>query len=101
MNIENTNLDDLVMLCEVADDTEADITMSLLRACNIPVFKKYFEFAAVAKVYCGSSSMGVNLFVPSACYDEALEIINAPFDEDDFNTQAYGAGGIDGENEEG
>lgn len=88
MNLENIDLNDLVLLCDVANDFDADVMISLLRSCDIAAFKKYGGFASAAKVYCGNSNLGVKVYVQSANLDAAKEIINAPFDEQEFEAAA-------------
>ena len=62
--MEDVNFNDLVLLEEVNNDFEADVKISLLRSCSILAFKRYSQFSAVAKIYCGSSNMGVMIYVP-------------------------------------
>jgi|GEM_PF-3085997 len=88
MFIDNIDLGDVQHLCDVANDFDADVMLSLLRSCGIPCLKRYDGFASAAKVYCGSSNLGVKIYVPSAKLEEATEIINAPFDEDEFENAA-------------
>lgn len=85
------DLANLKFLCDVSNDFEADVTISLLRSCGIAAYKQYGPFASVAKVYCGNSNLGVRVFVPDKDLEEAREIINAPFDQTDFEQQAYGS----------
>ena len=88
MLIENLDLGDMQHLCDVANDFDADVMLSLLRSCDIPCLKRYGGFASAAKVICGSSNLGVKIYVPSAKLEEATEIINAPFDEEEFERAA-------------
>lgn len=90
VTLEEVDLQDLVFLCDAASDFDADIKIALLRSYNIKAFKRYSSFASVAKIYCGSSRLGVKLYVPSENYEEAKEIIDAPVDQDDFIKSAYG-----------
>ena len=71
----------LELLTEVNDDFDADVKISFLRSCGIMAYKRYGSFSAVAKVYCGSSNLGVKIYVPKEQLEEATEILSAPFDE--------------------
>ncbi len=81
---------DCTCLAILNDEFEADIKLSLLHSCGITAFKKFGGFSSVAKVYCGSTNLGVYLFVSTAQYAEAKEILEAPFDESEIwkETQA-------------
>ena len=79
-NLDEVNFNDLALLEEVNDDFDADVKISLLRSCSIPAFKRYGSFSAVAKVYCGSSNLGVMIYVPKENLEEARQILAAPFD---------------------
>lgn len=101
-NLDKVDLADLVHLCDVSNDFEADVKIALLRSCSIAAYKRYGAFASVAKVYCGNSNLGVRVYVPSKDLEEARQIVNAPFDQEDFEQQAYGQGdGEGGADEEG
>lgn len=52
--------------------------------CSILAFKRYSQFAAVAKIYCGSSNMGVMIYVPKDDVEEARKILAAPFDSSEL-----------------
>ena len=82
--IETVDFNDLVLLEEVDNDFEADVKLSLLRSCSIRAYKRYSQFAAVAKIYCGSSNMGVMIYVPKADAEEAKKILAAPFDSSEL-----------------
>ncbi len=88
--IDGVDIQNLVCLCEAGTDFDADVKIALLRSYGIKAFKRYSPFASVAKIYCGSSNLGVMLYVPSESYADAKEIIDAPFDKDDFSENAYG-----------
>lgn len=70
--------DHAAYLQTVASDMEADFIESLLRAYEIPVLRKYRQAGAYLKVVAGTSSLGVDLFVPSSALQRAQEILNAP-----------------------
>ena len=82
--MEDVNFNDLVLLEEVNNDFEADVKISLLRSCSILAFKRYSQFSAVAKIYCGSSNMGVMIYVPKDDVEEAKRILSAPFDSSEL-----------------
>jgi len=92
MLLDNIDLGDLQHLCDVSTDFDADVMISLLRSCDIPAFKRYGGFQSAAKVYCGNSNTGVKVYVPSSKLEEATEIINAPFDEEEFANAAMAGG---------
>ena len=79
------NDDTVAVVTSASDDFDADVKMSLLRSCGIPCFKSYGGFSSVAKVYCGSSSLGINICVLKSNLKKADEILNAPFDENELN----------------
>lgn len=103
VNLDKVDLADLVHLCDVGNDFDADVKIALLRSCGIAAYKRYGGFASVAKVYCGNSNLGVQVYVPSKDLEEARGIIDAPFDQEDFERQAYAEkdGGEGGTDEEG
>lgn len=78
--MESVDFNSLVLLEEVDNDFEADVKISLLRSCSILAYKRYSQFSAVAKIYCGSSNMGVMIYVPESDAEEARKILSAPFD---------------------
>ena len=79
----------LKLLTTVRSDTDADIIISKLQSENIIGIKKYSESAAAAKLYCGASSIGVDIYVWTAAYDKALETISdCEFTEDELTALA-------------
>ncbi len=82
--IDEVDFTNYEFLCEVNDDFDADVKVSLLRSCSIMAYKRYTNFSAVAKVYCGNSNLGVMIYVPKDKLDEAREILEAPFDESEL-----------------
>ncbi len=81
---EEVDFDSLELLCEVSDDFDADVKISLLRSCSILAYKRYSQYSAVAKIYCGNSNLGVMIYVPKDKLNEAREILDAPFDTDEM-----------------
>ena len=80
-------LNKLSLLCSVGDDFDADVKVSLLHSCGIKAYKKYAGFASVAKIYFGSSSIGVDIYVPTENLEEANEILNAAFDANELYSE--------------
>ena len=66
----------LKLLTTVSCDTDADIILSKLGSENIIGIKKYSESAAAAKLYCGTSSIGVDIYVWVGAYERAAELIS-------------------------
>ncbi|MGM9619255.1 MAG: hypothetical protein ACI3W8_05430 [Oscillospiraceae bacterium] len=56
----------------------ADMIVSLLESCGIPVMKRYENEGAIGRVVLGFSGFGVSLYVPASRLEEAQEILNAP-----------------------
>lgn len=69
--------DKQVLLTTVDNSIQADLIESLLKAYNIPVYKRYKESGAFMEVYMGMSRSGVDIFVPSKLKQKALEIISS------------------------
>lgn len=78
--MDEVDFNKLEFLCEVDNDFEADVKISLLRSCGILAYKRYSQYGAVAKIYCGSSNLGVMIYVPKDNLEESREILDAPFD---------------------
>ena len=79
----------LKLLASVNSDTDADIIISKLQSENIIGVKKYSESAAAAKLYCGASSIGVDVYVWTAAYEKALELISdCEFTDDELSSLA-------------
>ena len=62
-------------LISLNDPTEADIIESLLLAKDIPVLKKLTHAGGFLEIYMGTTTFGVELYVPEKLLDEAREII--------------------------
>ena len=71
-----------LMTCE--DEFDADVKISLLNSCGIHAFKKYGGFSSAAKIYCGGTNLGTYIYVSVEQYDEAKAILEAPFNESEF-----------------
>ena len=71
------------LLCRAADSTaEAEMTISLLAAYNIPCFKYYEKDGAAGKVVSGFSVFGAALCVPESMLEEAQAILSASPEEE-------------------
>lgn len=78
---QKSNGDREAYLTTVANSIEADVMESLLRAENIPVLRKYKEAGAYLDIYMGSTSFGVDMYVPSRLLEQARELINSQPEE--------------------
>lgn len=83
-SMDEVDFNELEFLCEVDNDFDADVKVSLLRSCSILAFKRYAKYSAVAKIYCGSSNLGVMIYVPKDKLCEAREILESGFDENEL-----------------
>lgn len=77
-----------VLLTSVSTDMEADLLESLLRAEGIPVTRRYQEAGGYLMVYMGTTSFGVDLYVPESMISTAKELLSSQVelanpDEDD------------------
>lgn len=61
---------------------EADMTISLLSAYNIPCFKYYSREGAAGKVISGFSGYGTELYVPQTMLEEAQGLLAAQPEEE-------------------
>ncbi|WP_066505311.1 hypothetical protein [Abyssisolibacter fermentans] len=73
--LEEENYDEEAFLISVSGDIEANAVEALLRAYEIPIFRRYREAGGYLEIYMGMSTAGVDLFVPSRCLEDAKEII--------------------------
>jgi hypothetical protein len=71
------HFDDEAYLMTVPDRVQADVVESLLNSFDIPVAREYQEAGSYVRVFTGTTSFGVDLFVPSGALDEAKEIVRA------------------------
>ena len=53
----------LVHLCNVADGPVGEAQLGILRAAEIPYLRKYRSESAMARLFAGNSSMGVEIYV--------------------------------------
>lgn len=84
----NNNTDKLVITA--TSDIHADLIESLLVSYDIPVIRKYVSKAGgVTKIYMGSFSSSVDIFVAKNLFDKAKEILSYQSDdnEDDIVDQ--------------
>ncbi len=81
-------------LVYVRDEQQLCLTTSLLAACEIPSVMQSPNPTFYTGVLFGTSILGAQLFVPETRLEEALEIINTPYeeaDEGDKDTSDEGA----------
>lgn len=64
-------------LINVFNETEADTVEQLLASHGIPVVKLFRDSGGYLTVYMNSTSLGVDILVPSKAYDTAVEILGA------------------------
>jgi hypothetical protein len=64
-------------LFTAADNMQADLMESLLRAYHIPVLRKYRGIGNYSQIYWGFTKLGVDLFVPSSLLTEARDILES------------------------
>lgn len=62
-------------LISVNDGVNADMLEALLNSKGIPVLKKFTGSGAFLKIFMGSTSQGVDFYVPSKLFSKAKEII--------------------------
>lgn len=73
-----------VLLRYAADNhADAEMTISLLAAYNIPCFKYYEKDGAAGKVMGGYAIFGAGLYVPESLLEEAQAILSAPVAEEE------------------
>jgi hypothetical protein len=53
------------------DVWEAEVIESILRASNIPILNKNTGAGGYLKVYMGMKNMGMDIYIPEYCLDEA------------------------------
>ena len=73
-----------VYLTKAANNIEFSIIESLLKTESIPVIPKTIPIDGFLNVLAGATFEGIDLMVPEDRHDEALAIINAPFEEDEL-----------------
>ena len=72
-----------VLLRHAADSaSDAEMTISLLAAYNIPCFKYYEKDGAAGKVVSGFSVFGAGLYVPESMAEEAAALLEADVTEE-------------------
>lgn len=65
-----------VVLCEAADDFEAEIMLSKLKSEGIYAFKKYRGSDSYNMIFLGRAILGVEILVSENDYAAAREVIN-------------------------
>lgn len=89
-----------VYLTTVSTSFEADLLESKLRACDIPVLKRYEGASNFLEITLGfNSAYPIELYVPEEALEEAREVIRPVPIEDDFveaqeDAQDDGAHGV-------
>lgn len=56
---------------------ESDITINMLRAYGIPVFRSYPNDGEFGKIIMGFSGTGVDLYVPETMLEDARNLLSA------------------------
>ena len=88
--VKGQDINNLVHLHSCDSDFEADVIISLLESCDIIAVKRYKNFSHVAKLYCGSSNLGVEIFVGELDFESAKEILSAEIINAEDNNNEYG-----------
>ena len=70
-------LDKEEYLISVSTDSEADVIQALLDSHEIPSLRKYRGSGGYMKVYMGMSGQGIDMFVPSNKFQDAVELLSA------------------------
>lgn len=70
-----------VFLTKVGNDIEFGMVKGLLEMAGIPVVRKVRGVDGFLQIVLGSPLAGIDVMVPEDKYDEALELINAPVEE--------------------
>jgi len=65
----------LVYLCNVADGPVGETKLGILRAADIPYLRKYRSESAMANLFVGNSSMGVEIYVRECDLEAAKELL--------------------------
>ncbi|MBQ3055123.1 MAG: DUF2007 domain-containing protein [Oscillospiraceae bacterium] len=65
----------LAYLCNVADGPVGETVLGILRSAEIPYLKKYKSESAIARLYTGNSSMGVEIYVRECDLEAARELL--------------------------
>jgi hypothetical protein len=72
-------------LVNVANEIELEVIQSLLKSYEIPVRIKYKESGAYLNIFMGSTSTGIDIFVPESKLNEAQEIIKGNYNLEEEN----------------
>lgn len=72
-------------LINVRNEIELEVIQSLLKSYEIPVRIKYKESGAYLNIFMGSTSTGIDIFVPESKLKEAQEIVKVNYDSEDEN----------------
>ena len=65
------------LVAEFAAAFEAELPTSMLEAENIPVLRKGPETGIYGPGFAGTSALGVQLYVPQACLEDARSILES------------------------
>lgn len=74
---------DWVHLTTAGNDIEFELLAGLLQMAGIPTLKK----SKGVDKFVGVPIAGVDVMVPAGMYDEALQIINTPVDEEELEEE--------------
>lgn len=72
-----TRFDTEALLTTVDDEAQASVVEGLLHSCNIPTARSYKEAGSYVRVITGTSSYGIDIYVPSHNISEAQGIITS------------------------
>lgn len=77
--VDETGQKEKAVLLQSALDNlaDADMTISMLAAYDIPCFKHYAKEGAAGKVINGFSGFGAELYVPASQAEEAMALLSA------------------------
>lgn len=78
---EKRNIDNMKFLKYVETDTEACVLQGLLESNDIYSYLDYEIDGGSLKVIMGNSNLGVNIFVREDQYQEALDLLDSPYEE--------------------
>ena len=82
--VDETGQKEKAVLQSALDNlADADMTISMLAAYDIPCFKHYAKEGAAGKVINGFSGFGAELYVPASRVEEAMALLSADICEEE------------------
>ncbi|MCX7923750.1 MAG: DUF2007 domain-containing protein [Clostridia bacterium] len=72
------------ILTTVGDDMEFGMLKSLLEIADIPVIRKVRGVDNFLQIVLGTPLAGIDVLVPKDRYEEAVQLISTPVDEEDL-----------------